>query len=90
MNANGEYLSLHNEEIHGLYRSPNIVRVMKPRRLRWADHAGRMEEDRNAYKMLTDTHTGKRPLGRPRRRWKDNISMDLKEIRRIGMIWLRI
>jgi hypothetical protein len=63
-----------------LYRSPNIVRVTKSRRLRWAGHVARMEEGRSAFKMLTSIPTGKRPLGRPRRRWEDNIRMDLKEI----------
>jgi hypothetical protein len=63
-----------------LYRSPNIVRVIKCRRLRWAGHVARMEEGRIAFKILTGKPTGKRPLGRPRRRWKDNIRMDLEEI----------
>ena len=59
----------------------NIVRVIKSRRLRWASHVARMEVDRSTFKILTGTHTGKIPLGRPRRRWEDNIRMDLKEIR---------
>ena len=59
---------LHNEEIHSLYRSPNIVRVIKSRRLSWAGHVARMEEGRSAFKMLTSKRTGKRPLGRSRRR----------------------
>ena len=80
MDENGEWRRLHNEEIHSLYRSPNIVRVIKSRRLRWAGHVARMEERRSAFKMLTGKHTGNRPLGRPRRRWEDNIRMDLKEI----------
>ena len=62
------------------YRSPNRVRVIKSRRLRWAGHLAKMEEGRSAFKILTDTPTGKRSLGRPRRRWEDNIRMDLKEI----------
>ena len=65
---NGEWRSLLNEEIHSLYRSPNIVRVIKSRRLRWAGHLARMEEGRSAFKILTGKPTGKRPLGRPRRR----------------------
>ena len=63
-----------------MYRSPNIVRVNKSRRLRWAGHVARMVGGRSAFKILTGKPTGKRPLGRPRRRWKDNIRMDLKEI----------
>ena len=67
--GNGELRRLHNEKLHSLYRSPNIVRVIKSRRLRWAGHVARMEEGGSAFKILTDKHTGKRPLGRPRRRW---------------------
>ena len=66
-------------ELHSLYRSPNIIRVIKSIRLRWVDHAARMEEGRSAFKILTGTPAGKRPLGRPRRRWEDNIRMDLEE-----------
>ena len=76
--ANGEWRRLHNEELHSLYRSPNIVRVMKFRRLRWAGHIARMKEDRSALKILTGKPIG--PLGRPYRRWEDNIGMDLEEI----------
>ena len=68
------------EELHSLYRSPNIVRVIKSRRLRWGGHVARMEECRSAFKILTGKPTGKRSLGGPRRRWEDNIKMDLKEI----------
>ena len=63
-----------------MYRSPNIVRVIKYRRLRWAGHLARMEEGRSAFKILTGKPTGKNPSGRPRRRWEDNIRMDLEEI----------
>ena len=59
--------------IHSLYRSPNIIRVIKSTRLRWAGNVARMEEGRSAFKVLTDKPTGKRPLGRPRCRWEDNI-----------------
>ena len=64
----GEWRRFHNEELHSMYRSPNI-RVIKSRRLRWAGHVARMEEGRSAFKILTGKPTGKRPLGRPRRRW---------------------
>ena len=63
--------------LHSLYRSPNIVRVIKSRRLRWTDHVARMEEGRSAFKILTGTPTGKRLLGRPR---EDNIGMELEEM----------
>ena len=64
----------------GLYRSPNIVRVVKSRRLGWVGHVARMEEGSSAFKILTGKPTGKRPLGRPRRIWEDNIRMDLEGI----------
>jgi hypothetical protein len=63
-----------------LYRSPNIVRVIMSRRLKWAGHVARIEEGRSVFKILSGKPTGKRPLGRPRHRWEDNIRMDLKEI----------
>ena len=66
--------------VHNFYRSPITVRVIKSRRLRWAGHVARMEEGRSAFKILTGKPTGKRSFGRPRRRWKDNIRMDLEEI----------
>ena len=65
--------------IHSLYRSPNIVRMIKSRRLRWVGHVARMEEGRSSFKILTDIPAGKRPLGKPRRR-SEEIIMDLKEI----------
>ena len=78
MDENGEWRRLHNEELHSLYRSPNVVRVIKSGRLRWAGHVARMEEGRSAFRILTGKPTGKRPLRRSRRRWEDNIRRDLK------------
>ena len=63
-----------------MYRSPNIIRVIKSRRLRWAGHVARLEEGRSAFKIFTGKPTGKIPLGRPRRRWDDYIRMDPREI----------
>ena len=71
---------LYNEELHSLYRTPNIVRVIKSSRLRWADLVARMEEGKGAFKILTCKPTGKRPLGSPMGRWEDNFRMDLEEI----------
>ena len=76
--VNGQWRRLHNEELHSLYCSPSTVRIIKSRILRWAGHVARMEEGRSAFKILTGTATGKRPLGRPS--WEDNIRLDLKEI----------
>ena len=76
----GERRRLHNEELNGLYSSPNIVRVIKSRRMRWAGHVARMGEERGAYRVLVGKPGGKRSLGRPRRRWVDNIRMDLQEV----------
>ena len=71
---------MHNEEINSLYSSPNIVRVIKSRRMRWAGHVARMVEERAVCRVLVGKPEGKRPLGRPRRRWVDNIRMDLQEV----------
>jgi hypothetical protein len=71
---------LHNEELNDLYSSPSIVRVIKSRIMRWAKNIARMWEGRGVYRVLVGKLEGKRPLGRPRRRWKDNIEMDLKEV----------
>ena len=78
--ANRVWRRLHNEKLHRLYRSLNIVRLIKSRTLKWAGHVVRMEEGRNAFKMLTGKPTEKRALGRPRHRWEENITMHLKEI----------
>jgi hypothetical protein len=68
-----ELSKLHNEELHDLYSSPRIIRIMKLRRMRWAGHVAQMGEKRNAYRLLVGKPEGKRPLGRPRHRWVDNI-----------------
>jgi hypothetical protein len=75
----GGWRKLHNEELHGLYSSTIIVKVIKARRLRWAGHMARMGVVRGAYNILVGRPEERRPLGRPRRRWKDNIKMDLRE-----------
>jgi hypothetical protein len=72
---------LHNEELHNLYSTSNIIRMTKSRRIRWAGHVTRIAEKRNACRILVGKPEGKIPLGRPRRRWVDNIKMDLREIR---------
>jgi hypothetical protein len=74
----GEWRKLHNEELHNLYSSPDIIRQVKSRRMRWAGHVARMGEERKVYKVLMGKPEGKRPLGRPRRRWEDRIRMDLR------------
>ena len=76
----GEWRRLHNEELNDLYSSPNIVRVIKSRRMRYAGHVARMGEEKGAYRALVGKPEGKRPLGRPRRRCVDNIRMDLQEV----------
>ena len=76
----GEWRKLRNEELSDLYSLPNIVRVVKSRRVRWAGHVARMAEGRGVHRVLVGKSEGKRPLGRPRRRWEDNITMDLKEV----------
>jgi hypothetical protein len=75
----GEWRKLHKEELNDLYSLPNIVRVVKSRRMRWAGYVARMGEDRGVQRVLVGKPEGKRPLGRPRRRWKYNIKMDLQE-----------
>jgi hypothetical protein len=76
----GGWRKLHNEELHNLYSSPSIIRIIKSRRMRWAGHVARMGEKRNVCRLLVGKPEGKRPLGRPRRRWIDNIKMGLLEI----------
>jgi hypothetical protein len=81
---------LHDDEVHGLYSSLNIVRVIKSRRMRWAGHVVSIGEGRSVYKVLVGRPEGKRPLGRPRRRWEDNIRMDLGEIGIDGANWIQL
>jgi hypothetical protein len=75
----GSCRKLHNDELHNLHSSPNIVRIIKSRRMRWAGHVARMGVGRGVYRVLVGRSEGKRPLGRPRRRREDNIKMDLRE-----------
>jgi hypothetical protein len=81
----GGWRKLHNEELHNLYSSPSIIRMIKSGRMRWAGHVARMGEKKNAYRMLVGNPEGKRPLGRPRCRWVDNIKMDLREMGWVDM-----
>jgi len=76
----GEWRKLHNELLNNLYSSPNIVRMIKSRRMRWAGHVARMGEGSGVYRALVGRPERRRPLGRPRRRWEDNIRMDLREV----------
>ena len=81
---------LHNEELSDLYSLPNIVRVIKWRRMRWAGHVARMGEGRVVHRVLEGKPEGKRLLGRPRRRWEDNIKMDLQEVGCGSMDWIEL
>jgi hypothetical protein len=86
----GSRRKLHNDELHDLYSSPNIVRVIKSRRMRWVGHVARMGEGRGVYRVLVGRPEGKRPLGRPRRRWEHNIKLDLREIGIDGANWIQL
>jgi hypothetical protein len=86
----GSWRELHNDELHSLYSSPNIVRVIKSRRMRSAGHVAGMGEGRGVYRVLVGRPVGKRPLKRPRRRWEDNIKMDLREIGIDGANWIQL
>ncbi|KAJ4433414.1 hypothetical protein ANN_15673 [Periplaneta americana] len=86
----GEWRKLHNAELHTLYSSPDIIRNIKSRRLRWVGHVARMGESRNACRVLVGRPEEKRPLGRPRRRWEDNIKMDLREVGYEDRNWINL
>jgi len=85
-----EWRKLHNKELNDLYPLPNIVRVVKSRRIRWAGHVARMGEDRVVHRVLVGKPEGKRPLGRPRRRWEDNIQIDLQEAGGVRGDWMEL
>ena len=90
--ATGEWRRLPNEELNDLYSLPNIIRIIKSRRMRWAGYVAHMGGERGAYRILVGRPEGRRPVGRPRRRWEDNIKMDLQEVgweAWTGLIWLR-
>ena len=86
----GEWRKMHNEELNDLHSSPNIFRVIKSRRMRWAGHIARVGEWRGVYRVLVGKPEGKRSLGRPRHRWEDNIKMDLQEVGCGGMDWVKL
>jgi hypothetical protein len=90
--ATGEWRGLRNEELNHLYSSPNIIRVTKSKRMRWARHVARMGEERDAYRILVGRPEGRRPLGRPRRRLEDDIKMDLQDLGwgHGGMDWIEL
>ena len=86
----GYWRKLHNEELNDQYCSPNVVRVIKSRKMKWAGHVARMDERMGEYRVLVGKPEGKRLLGRPRRRWEDNIKMDLQEVGCGGMEWIEL
>jgi hypothetical protein len=86
----GSWRKLHNDELHSLYSSPNIVKVIKSRRMRWAGHVAHRGEGRGVYRVLVGRPQGKRPLGKPRCRWEDNIEMDLRETGIDGANWIQL
>jgi hypothetical protein len=88
--VDGSWRKLHNDELHSLYSSPKIVKVIKSTRLRWAGHVARMGEGRGVYRVLIGRPEGTIPLGRLRLRWENNIKMDLREIGIDGTNWIRL
>ena len=83
-----EWRKLHKEELNNLYSSPNIIRLIKSRRMRWAEHVARMGKRRSVYRVLVWKPEGKRPLGMPRHRWENNVKVDFQEVRCGGMDWI--
>jgi hypothetical protein len=81
---------MHIEELQNFYSSQNIIRIIQSRRMEWAEYVARMGERRNSYRVLVGKPEGKRPLGRPRRRWEDNIKIDLREIEWGGTDWITL
>jgi hypothetical protein len=90
LRVDGSWRKLHNDELRSLYSSPNIVRVIKARKLRWAGHVASIGEGRGVYRVSVGRPEGKRPLGRPRHRWKNNIKMELTETGIDGANWIRL
>jgi hypothetical protein len=86
--ATGEWRKLHDVELHDLYSSPNIVWVIKSRRMKWVELVARMGDERDVYRVLVGKSEVKRPLGKPRHRWEDNIKMDLQEVGCGSMDWI--
>jgi hypothetical protein len=86
----GGWRKLHSEELHNLYSSTNIIRVIKSRRMRWEEHVAQMRQMRSEYKLLVVESEGKRSLGRPRLRWKDNIKIDLREVGFGDVDWIHL
>jgi hypothetical protein len=86
----GEWRKLHNEGHNDLYCGPNIVQVIKPRRMRWAGHVVYMRKERGVYRVLVGKPEGNKPLGRPRHRWENNIKMDLREVGCGSMDWIEL
>jgi hypothetical protein len=84
----GDWRKLHNEELHNLYSPPNIMRMIKSKRIRWVGHVARMGVKINAYRLLVGKPEGNKPLGRPRCRWVDNIKIYLREIGWDDMDWI--
>jgi hypothetical protein len=86
----GVWRKLHDEELHNLYCSPSIIRIIRSRRIRWAGNVARMGRKRNAYSILVGKPEGKRPIRRPRPGWENNIKMDLRVIGWGGMDWIEL